>query len=70
MPLTTGMEFLQQLFLYVSFTAFIFLLIGLYKPWVMLWWEDVQNRRKIFKVYGTVGVVSLLLYFGLNLIIQ
>lgn len=70
MPTTTGMEFLQQLFLYVSFTAFIFLFIGLYKPWVMLWWEDVQNRRKIFKVYGTVGVISLLMYFVMNLIIQ
>lgn len=62
------MEFLQQLFLYVSFTAFIFLLIGLHKPWVMLWWEDVQNRRKIFKVYGTVGLISLALYFGMNLL--
>ena len=70
MPTITGMDFLQQLFLYVSFTAFIFLLIGRYRPWVMLWWEDVQNRRKIFKVYGTVGVVSLVLYFGMNLFIK
>jgi hypothetical protein len=69
MPTTNGMEFLQQLFLYVSFTAFLFLLMGLYKPWVMLWWEDVQNRKKIIKVYGSVAVVSLALYFGLNLII-
>lgn len=64
------MEFLQQLFLYVSFTAFIFLVIGLFKPWAMLWWEDVQNRRKVIKVYGTVALVCLALYFGMNLMIQ
>jgi hypothetical protein len=69
MPTTTGMRFLQQLFLYVSFTSLIFLLIGLYKPWIMLWWEDVQNRRKIIRVYGSVAVVSLALYFGMNLIV-
>lgn len=66
MPTTSGMRFLQQLFLYLSFTAFIFLLMGLYKPWIMLWWEDVQNRRKVLKVYGAVAGVSLALYFGLN----
>jgi hypothetical protein len=65
-----GMEFLQQLFLYVSFTALVFLLIGLYKPWVMLWWEDVQNRRKVIKVYGAVSVVCLVMYFAMNLIIK
>lgn len=68
MPTTPSMRFVQQLFLYVSFTAFIFLLIGLYKPWVMLWWEDVQNRRKVLKIYGGVAVVSLAIYFGMNLI--
>lgn len=62
------MEFLQQLLLYVSFTGFGFLLMGLYKPWVMLWWEDVQNRRKVIKVYGTVTVVALVLHLGMNLI--
>ena len=61
------MEFLQQLLLYVSFTALLFLAIGLYRPWVMLWWEDIQNRRKVFKVYGSVAVVSIVLYFSMNL---
>lgn len=63
------MEFLQQLLLYLSFTAVLFLAIGLYKPWVMLWWEDVQNRRKVIKVYGLVAVVSYGLYWGMNLFI-
>jgi hypothetical protein len=63
------MEFLQQLFLYVSFTSLLFLMVGLYKPWVMLWWEDVQNRRKVIKVYGLAAGVSYGLYWGMKLLI-
>ena len=62
------MSFFQQLFLYVSFMALLFLLIGLYKPWVMLWWEDVQNRRKVIKVYGLVALVSHAAYWGMVLL--
>jgi hypothetical protein len=62
------MEFIQRFFLYVSVTAFVFLIIGLFKPWMMLWWEDVQNRKKIIKVYGTAALVSYALYWGLFLI--
>lgn len=61
------MEFLQRLFLYVSLTSLLFLLIGLLKPWVMLWWEDVQNRRKVIKVYGLVALISYALHLGVAL---
>jgi hypothetical protein len=54
------MEFLERVFLYLSFTAFACLLIGLYRPWIVLWWEDIQNRKKVITFYGTVGVVALL----------
>jgi hypothetical protein len=64
------MEFIQQLFLYLGFTALIFLLIGLYKPWIMLWWEDVQNRRKVIKLYGLVMLISFTLYIGMNFLPQ
>lgn len=57
------MEFAHKLLLYISITALIFLLIGLYKPWVMLWWEDVQNRRKVFRLYGSIAVLGYLTYF-------
>jgi hypothetical protein len=60
------MKFIQQLFLYVSFTALLFLLLGMYKPWIMLWWEDVQNRRKVIKLYGLVALISMALYFGMD----
>jgi hypothetical protein len=52
------MEFIQQLLFYISITSLVFLLMGLYKPWVMLWWEDVQNRRKVIRLYGSITVVS------------
>jgi hypothetical protein len=63
------MKFLQQLFLYVGFTSLGFLLIGLYKPWVMLWWEDIQNRRKVIKVYGLVAFVAFVFYWGMFLLL-
>jgi hypothetical protein len=57
------MEFAHKLLLYISITALVFLLIGLYKPWVMLWWEDVQNRRKVFRLYGSIAALGYLAYF-------
>jgi len=64
------MEFVHRLLYFVSVTAFIFLLIGLYKPWVMLWWEDVQNRRKVLWLYGSVAVTAFILYHVANFIAE
>jgi hypothetical protein len=64
-----AMPFVRTLFLYVSITSAIFLLIGLFKPWVMLWWEDVQNRRKVLKLYGVVAIVSYSVYGILGVLI-
>jgi hypothetical protein len=47
----------------LSVTALVFMLYGLYKPWIMLWWEDVQNRRKVIKLYGSVALFSYALYW-------
>lgn len=40
--------------------SFLLLLIGLWKPWVVLWWLDYQNRLRVLMYYG-----SLMLVFGL-----
>jgi hypothetical protein len=56
------MEFAHRLLLYISITALLFLLLGLYKPWVMLWWEDVQNRRKVIRLYGTISIIAIVVY--------
>ena len=57
------MDFLQRLARYISGTSLLLLLFGLYKPWMMLWWEDVQNRRKVIRLYGTIMLVSYGLYW-------
>ena len=62
------MDFIQRFFLFMSVTALGCLVLGLFKPWMMLWWEDVQNRKKVIKVYGTAAVVSYALYWSLILI--
>jgi len=38
------------------------MIIGLFKPWWLLWWEDVQNRKKIFQVYGALTLVFFVAY--------
>ncbi len=61
------MEEVRLLFLLLSIFSFLSLLVGLYKPWVVLWWEDVQNRKKVIKLYGGLSVGSYLVYFTLQL---
>ena len=62
------MEFLERLFLYASITAVTCMVAGLFKPWIMLWWEDTQNRKKVLKVYGTAAVITFALYWVVVLI--
>jgi hypothetical protein len=45
-----------------------FLLVGLIKPWWLLWWEDTQNRLKVIKLYGSIAMVSYLLSKAITLI--
>lgn len=66
--LLLAMYYVRLLFLLIAGTAMFFLLIGLYKPWVMLWWEDVQNRKKVIKVYGAIAVVTYATYWILHFI--
>jgi len=54
------MDFLQQLLRFISIAALLFLVLGLFWPWALLWWEDVQNRRKVIRLYGSVACVAYL----------
>jgi hypothetical protein len=53
--------------LLLAATAILFLLLGFYKPYLVLWWEDVQNRRKVLRVYGTVAALAVAAYLLLGL---
>jgi len=55
-----NMNELDLFFLFLTITAFGLLMAGLYRPWVVLWWEDIQNRRKVFKVYGTMTLLAFI----------
>lgn len=54
---------IRFLFLLMAITAMIFLIAGLAKPWLLLWWEDVQTRRKVISVYGMVALSSYAVYW-------
>ncbi len=61
------MDQVRFFFLLLTLASLLFLVIGLYKPWLMLWWEHVQNRRKIIKVYGTAALICYSMYWALRL---
>lgn len=61
------MQNIRLLVYFLMLASVLFLLIGLFKPWIMLWWEDVQNRRKILKVYGTSAIIFAIIYQLLQL---
>jgi hypothetical protein len=61
------MYYVRQMSLLLSITSVLFLLFGLTKPWLLLWWEDTQNRRKVIRVYGSVAIIFYLIYWGLSL---
>jgi hypothetical protein len=63
-----SMYYIRQMFLLLSITSVLFLFIGLMKPWLLLWWEDTQNRRKVIRVYGTVAIIFYVIYWGLGFI--
>ena len=58
---------MESFFLLVATTGAIFLMVGLYKPWVTLWWREKQNRRQVINLYGAIALVSLLLYTSLRI---
>jgi hypothetical protein len=60
------MYYLELFILLLTLTCILFLIIGLVKPWAMLWWEDVQNRSKVLRVYGSLAIVFFLTYHAIK----
>lgn len=56
------MDNVRLFFLLMSLASLMFMVAGLFKPWLLLWWEDVQNRRKVIKVYGSAALISYVAY--------
>ncbi|HRJ30638.1 MAG TPA: hypothetical protein PLV21_01390 [Cyclobacteriaceae bacterium] len=62
------MDNVRLFFMLLSLAALLFMVAGLFKPWLLLWWEDVQNRRKVIKLYGSIALLSYLVYFALRFV--
>jgi hypothetical protein len=60
------MEWIESFLLFIGTMGLIFLLIGLYKPWIMLWWREKQNRRQIINLYGAIALLSFLIYTAIR----
>ena len=56
----------KLLVLFLTITSVLFMVIGLFRPWAMLWWEDVQNRGKVLKSYGTLAILFGIAYLVLS----
>lgn len=56
----------KLLVLFLIITCILFLIIGLFRPWAMLWWEDIQNRSKVIKSYGSLAIFFSLVYLALQ----
>jgi len=47
--------------------VFLFLtIIGLYKPWLVFWWSDFANRKKVLIYYGSTAVIAYAVYLVLS----
>lgn len=61
-------ESVRLIFWLLSWAALILLVAGLVRPWVVLWWEDTQNRWKVIRGYGLLWAGSFLLYWLLGML--
>lgn len=60
------MENVKLLVFFLIWTSILFLIIGLFRPWAMLWWEDEQNRMKVIKSYGLLAILMTVVYKALD----
>ncbi|HEX9651481.1 MAG TPA: hypothetical protein VGA21_13035 [Cyclobacteriaceae bacterium] len=60
------MEFVQKFLLTLIGLSLFFLVLGLYKPYWMVWWEDIQNRKKVLSVYLTSAIFFLCIYLVIS----
>lgn len=63
------MYYIRLLFWLLSITCLAFMLLGLIKPWILLWWEDVQNRKKVIQIYGSLMVFFYIIYLAMGFIL-
>ena len=56
--------------MFVKSLAIIFtitVVVGLYKPWIVFWWSDFSNRKKVLMYYGVPALLFWIIYSVLKL---
>lgn len=61
-------QIIEYLLLGSAGISVLFIFIGFYKPWVALWWEDTQHRKKVLQYYGTAAILFYVLYWIVKII--
>lgn len=64
-------EYAQNLskgLIYMAVFFWLLTLLGLYKPWLALWWSDYHPRSKVLKIYGGIALGLSLLIIALRLL--
>ena len=53
---------LAKFFLWLGYLQLLILLIGLFRPWYVVWWEDTQNRKRVIQLYGIAALVCFIAF--------
>jgi hypothetical protein len=48
---------LKDMVTILAWLALFTTLVGMYKPWIVLWWVDIKNRKMVLKYYGVAVLV-------------
>lgn len=57
---------MANVWLFLSAFAAFTTIVGLVKPWVVLWWSDFANRLKVLKIYGSLSLIFLAIYYWMK----
>ncbi len=57
------MEAFRMIVYGLALLSALLLVIGMISPVTVLWWMAYQNRIRVLRLYGSILLISLLLYF-------
>jgi len=56
--------------IYLAGFFWLLTLVGLYKPWLALWWSDYCPREKVLKIYGTIALSLSILFIAIRVLLS
>jgi uncharacterized MnhB-related membrane protein len=46
----------------ICWLGLLLCLLGMWRPWLLLWWLDKQNRLRVLIYYGIPSLLATVLY--------